>query len=193
MIEAIVLAAGKGERMGAVKPLVMIDGEAVLTRVIAVLKTAGVERIVVVLGHAQEQVRAEVNLEECTVVVNNAYETGMASSLRSGLEAVMEQADGFLIAHADMPYIEEETIRTILDRARAGARIVAPSYRGTRGFPVYLDASYKPDLYPTLIGDVGARDFIAMHARELVLIEVTDPGVVTDIDRPQDVVGRGGA
>ncbi len=193
MIEAIVLAAGKGERMGTVKPLVAIDGEPALARVVEALKGAGVKRIIVVLGYAQEQVRAGVKLEECVVAVNDDYETGMASSLKLGVGLLSERADGFLITHADMPYVEEATIRAVLARARTGARIAAPSYQGVRGFPVYLDAAYKSELIATLIGEVGARDFIAANARELTLIEVADPGAVTDIDRPQDVITRGDA
>ncbi len=187
MIEAVVLAAGKGKRLGTIKPLVLIDGEPALIRVIRSIRNAGVETIIVVLGHAAESVKAHVDLTGCRVVTNPGYETGMAGSLIRGIESVSPAAEGILIFHADMPAVKAETIRAVIQRAKQGARIAAPSYRTQRGFPVYLHRSCFQELLPTLTGNVGARRYIAQHLEELVLVEVDDPGVVHDIDRPEDL------
>jgi CTP:molybdopterin cytidylyltransferase MocA len=119
MIEAIVLAAGKGERLRMIKPLIMINGETALARVIRTLKKAQIERIAVVLGHAAKTVLRDVNLTGCKVVINQNYKMGMASSLALGIESLSAKAQGFLILHADMPYIKEETIRAVLTIAIA--------------------------------------------------------------------------
>ncbi len=187
MIEAIVLAAGKGERLGTIKPLVPINGEPALGRVIRSIRNAGVETIIVVLGHAAETVQAQVDFSGCRVVLNPGYETGMAGSLIRGIESVSPTADGILIFHADMPTVSEETIRAVMKRAEQGARIAAPSHRGQRGFPVFLHRSCFRELVPTLTGNVGARRYISTHAEELVLVEVDDPGAIRDIDRPEDL------
>ena len=187
MIEAIVLAAGKGERLGRIKPLVSIDGEPALGRVIRAIRKAGVEMIIVVLGHAAETVQAQVDFTGCRVIVNPRYETGMAGSLIRGIESVSPAAEGVLVFHADMPTVKAETIRAVIQRAEQGARIAAPSYEAQRGFPVFLHRSCFQELIPTLTGDVGARRYIRAHAAELVLVEVDDPGAIRDIDRPEDL------
>ncbi len=187
MIEAIVLAAGQGERLRTIKPLVSIDGEPALTRIIRTLKGAGIERITIVLGYEAEAIKRQVDLTDCHVVVNPRYENGMASSLSLGIESLSPTAKGFLIHHADRPTVEEETIRAVVAQGKAGARIAAPSYRGQRGFPVYLHHSCVKELLPTLGGEVGARRYISKHTEELVLVEVDDPGAIRDIDRPQDL------
>ena len=187
MIEAIVLAAGKGERLGRIKPLVLIDGEPTLSRVIRSIRSAGVEAIIVVLGHAAETVQARVDLTGCRIVLNPLFETGMAGSLIRGIESVSPATDGVLIFHADMPTVSEGTIRAVVHRAEQGARIAAPSHRGQRGFPVFLHRSCFGELVSTLTGDVGARRYIRVHAEELVLVEVDDPGAIRDIDRPEDL------
>jgi CTP:molybdopterin cytidylyltransferase MocA len=190
MIEAVVLAAGKGKRMGRLKPLVPVDGVSSLTHVIRVLKEAGIERIIVVLGHGASEIRSAVDLDGCSVVVNPDYASGMASSLKTGIEALSGAAEGFLILHADMPYLSSSTVRAVVDRAERGAKIVAPRYQNTRGFPVYFHRSCLTELLPTLTGDIGARRYLDTHAQDLVLIPVDDPGVVQDIDRPRDLGRR---
>ena len=187
MIEAIVLAAGKGERLGAVKPLVSIGGEPALTRVLETLRAAGIDRILVVLGYARDQVTAGVDLSGCRVVVNEDFEAGMGSSLALGIRSLAPEAEGFLVLHADRPYLTPQTIRAVVAAARKGARIAAPSYRGERGFPVYFDRACAASLLPTLGGETGARSYLAEHTDEVKLVPVDDPGAVRDIDRPEDL------
>ncbi|MEA3355956.1 MAG: nucleotidyltransferase family protein [Candidatus Bipolaricaulota bacterium] len=187
MIAAIVLAAGKGERYGAIKPLIQIEGEPALSRIVKTLRAAGVDDILVVLGHAAETISREVDLGDVRVLVNPNYKTGMGGSLSLGIRSLPPSVKGFLILHADMPYVSQATLRSVLARADAGALIAAPIYRGRRGFPVYLHRSCCPGLLQTLHGEMGARGFIALNHCDLTLTEVDDPGCVWDIDRPEDL------
>jgi len=188
-VEAIVLAAGKGERMGTIKPLVEIDGQPALARVIRTLREARIERVIVILGYRAEEIEKKIGLSGCVVTRNTNYESGMGSSLSLGVSLVSPEATGFLIAHADMPYVKAETVNKVIARARAGAKIVAPICSGVRGFPVYLDTGCREELLPTLQGEIGARNYISQHEDDLVLVEVDDPGAIIDIDRPEDVIG----
>jgi CTP:molybdopterin cytidylyltransferase MocA len=188
--EAIVLAAGKGERMGTIKPLIEIDGAPALARVVATLYRAGIERILVVLGYAAKKIEREVDFSNERVVINPDYESGMGSSLALGVKSLSLETTGLLVLHADMPYVTEETVRAVLARAREGGLIVAPIYRGKRGFPVYFDRSCRDELLPTLVGEIGAREYITSHLDDLVLVKVDDPGCVWDIDRPEDLMMR---
>ena len=174
--------------MGAIKPLVDIDGRPALARVIDTLRGAGIPRIIVILGYEAEMIEEKIDLAGCVVAVNTGYESGMASSLALGVSLVAKDIAGFLVAHADMPYVKQETVLAVLQRAAAGALIAAPLYKGVRGFPVYLRADCREDLLPTLKGEVGARAYIAQHEGDLELVEVDDVGTTIDIDRPADVI-----
>lgn len=183
MIEAIVLAAGKGERLGTIKPLLLIDNEPALARVIRTVKQTAVKQTIVVLGYAADKIMNTIDLSDCRVVINQQFKTGMSSSLRVGIESLSPRADGFLILLADMPYISSDTIQTVVAAGTTGELIVAPHYHGQRGFPVYLHKSCSKELIATLTGDIGARDFIAKHQEQFLGVEVDDPGTVRDIDR----------
>ena len=188
MIAAIVLAAGRGSRMmGRVKPLLPIDGEPTLRRILRTLSVAGISRPIVVLGDAADAVRAAVDLSDCPVVVNPRPSDGLSSSLRLGLRAVPEPAVGALILHADMPFVRAETIRSVVEAAERGAAIAAPRYRAKRGFPVFIRRDRLDDVAAGLAGDSGARAYIESHLDDVRLIDVEDPGCVVDIDRPEDL------
>ena len=187
MIAAIVLAAGLGTRMRRIKPLIEFGGEPSLAILLRRLRAAGIARPIVVLGRSAKQIRDRVDLSEADVVLNPHPEHGMAGSLALGLRAVPLTADGTIVLHADMPFIEKETIHAVLRTAERGARIAAPSHRGRRGFPVYLSRAAFPELLATLAGDVGAREYIARHTEDLVLAEVDGDGCLRDIDTPEDL------
>jgi molybdenum cofactor cytidylyltransferase len=186
MIAGLVLAAGLGRRMGSVKPLINIDGAPSLGRVLATLDASGIRCVAVVLGKDVERIRREVDLTGRRVVLNPSPERGMASSLALGLSALPAEAEGVVIVHADMPFLQPATVRAVL-RLAAEAEIAAPCWQGVRGFPVFFRRSQWDGLRASLHGDTGGRDFIRRHADRLRTVEVEDPGCVRDIDRPGDL------
>jgi len=119
-----------------------------------------------------------------TVVCKNAGE-GMGTSLAAGVRASAD-ADGWIVALADMPFIRPETIRRIVTALEEGAVIAAPSHKGQRGHPVGFARRCYDDL-SVLKGDAGARDLLARHPEWITLYETDDPGVLRDIDMPSDL------
>ena len=98
----------------------------------------------------------------------------------------MPHADGWIVALADMPWIAPATvvhIRTALER---GAGLVAPFHHGQRGHPVGFGKNFRDELLACK-GDRGARDILQAHARALANVDVDDPGVLRDVDTPQDI------
>jgi molybdenum cofactor cytidylyltransferase len=188
VIAAIVLAAGLGRRMGAIKPLLEIDGEPLLTRVLHAIDAAGVDRTIVVLGRSATQIRSRVDLSLHQVVVNSTPELGLSSSLRLGIAELPADADGVLVFHADMPYVSPATIRAVRLAAVRGARVSAPRYRGVRGFPVYFARSCFSELLDGLCGDAGGRELLEEHPEWVELVDVEDPGSIRDLDRPTDLI-----
>jgi molybdenum cofactor cytidylyltransferase len=119
-----------------------------------------------------------------TVVCKNAGE-GMGTSLAAGVRAAAE-ADGWVVALADMPFLRPETIRVIAKAISDGAAIAAPVYHGERGHPVGFARQFFEEL-SSLHGDSGARALLDRHSDRVTACEVDDPGVLRDIDKPSDL------
>jgi len=186
--EAIVLAAGLATRMGVVKPLTPIEGEPALEVIVRRIREAGIARPIVVLGSpSAAQIKEAIDLRECVVVDNDVPEVGMSHSLRLGLDALPDAADGVLVFHADMPFVQAKTIRAVLRAADRGAVIAAPLFGNRRGFPVFFHRVHIRGLRETLSGDVGGRTYIEGRRKDLTTVAVDDPGCVYDVDRPSDL------
>jgi molybdenum cofactor cytidylyltransferase len=126
------------------------------------------------------------------VVFCNAQETEMADSLSAAVRYAAqfnESSTGFVIALADMPYIKPDTIEAIAHALNAGADIVAPAYQNKRGHPVGFSAKFRNEL-EQLTGDEGARAILKRHADQIMLLECNDPGILNDIDTPEDLIAK---
>lgn len=182
-VAALLLAAGKSSRFGANKLMHPLDGQAIALRSAIALKSAFPGALAVVSPGSPVQAALEqAGLR--TVVSERAHE-GMGESLKTGIAATQE-ADAWIVALADMPFVLPTTHLAIERALRRGAAIAAPAYRGERGHPVGLTARFRADLL-ALSGDAGARFILKSHARDIHLVEVDDPGVLKDIDTPQDL------
>jgi molybdenum cofactor cytidylyltransferase len=113
----------------------------------------------------------------------------MGASLACAARAAAQShpdADGYLVALGDMPFVRRTSIAAVRDALAAGATLVAPYFRARRGHPVALSKKFLQDLLG-LKGDEGARTLLAENERMLVKIPVGDPGVIRDIDTPDDL------
>jgi len=187
MTQPIVLAAGLGTRMGAIKALLPIGGLPALAVVLRTIASAGLQSPIIVLGHDAGEIRQTVDISECKVVVNEHPELGLSRSMKLGLDAVEEAASGILVFHVDMPYLAPSTVRALLQAVANGATLAAPFYQGKRGFPVYFGRVHIRFLNESLQGDSGGRRFLSEHRDGLTPVVVEDPGCVFDIDRPSDL------
>lgn len=185
---ALILAAGGSRRMGAPKQLADWGGTPLLQHVIDMVRRWQVDEIFVVLGNDAEEILESVDLTDTTVVINPEWEEGMASSLRAGLDALMQESaiERAVIALGDQPRIEPSVVATLLeehDRSRALA--VVPKYRYTWGNPVVLSRVLWPRVM-SLEGDTGARKLLQAHPEWVheVWFEQLPP---RDIDTPADL------
>ena len=185
-IAAVVLAAGRGRRAGGPKALLAIEGETFAGRAARVLKRPAVERVIVVLGHDAERVRAALAPEDAAAaIVNEAYDAGMLGSILAGLRAAEEAgADAILVHPVDHPLVAEATVDRVVAALEAGARIAVPSHGGRRGHPGGFARASWPALRAASPA-VGAREVLAAHPEWIVHVE-GDPGCVAGIDTPED-------
>ena len=192
MIAAIVPAAGMSTRMGRNKLLLAFRDKPLIARAVDTLLESEVDQVVVVLGHEADKVKAKLQGRQVTIVENPSYGQGMSTSIRVGLGAVSSDARAIMIYLADQPLLEPEEVNRLI-RAFAEARehnksIVVPFYRGQRGNPVILDASYKKDILE-VVGEVGCKRVIKRNPDKVLVVEMETDHVVRDVDRMEDYEG----
>lgn len=180
----ILLAAGAGSRFGGGKLLHELDGVAIGVRSARNMMAAGL-RVTAVVRPGSEPLVQLLQRESVTVTVCDNAAEGMGVSLAHAIAATREAA-GWVVALADMPRIQPETVRRVMDALQQGARIAALQYQGARGHPVGFGAGLRDELL-ALKGDEGARAVLKRHHAEIEIIAVDDPGVVFDIDRREDI------
>ena len=189
-ITAIVLAAGRSQRMGHINKLLLpLQGRPLLLHMLDALAAGGVHQRLVVTGHDAGAVEAALAGRSERLVTNPDYASGMASSIRAGVEAAPMDTGGLLIGLADMPHIRPSTIRRLVDAFVDTGReeIVLPTYQGQDGHPVIFPARLHADLL-ALDGDRGARTLLQAENDRLQRLAVDDPGVLLDIDTPKAYV-----
>lgn len=184
MITAVLLAAGHGERFGGHKLLAPVGGVAMAVRVARTL--AGVvDQIVAPVRPSDLALASLLRAEGVDTVACPEAAGGMGFSIACGVRA-SPAARGWLIVPGDMPFIAQATLTRLRQELDAGAALVAPTHGGRRGHPVGFAARFGAALV-ALTGDIGARGVLAGHARELVTIPCDDPGILQDVDCPDDL------
>ena len=186
----ILLAAGFSRRFGSVDKLLqpLPDGRSMALTAAEILIKAIPTSIAVL--RSENKVLAELLLNVgLKVVFCDDNEQEMADSLATAIRfsASFEAAnDGFVIALADMPYIQSATISAVAAKLSSGASIVIPTYNDQRGHPVAFAAKFRHEL-ENLHGDEGARSIIKRHSEEVELLKCDDAGILADIDTQADL------
>ncbi|HUV07216.1 MAG TPA: nucleotidyltransferase family protein [Spirochaetia bacterium] len=197
MLSAIILAAGRSSRMGgAPKALMTIGKETFLERIVGELQGCGIDEMLIVLGARSEEIlRQEETWQRIPVgasnipikiLVNDEWETGQLSSLRTGIRNLSAESEGVLFTLVDHPLTGSAAYKAVIDAWRQDRKkIVVPTFRGRRGHPtVFPRRLYRKVLDLDLPN--GARDILRLESDSVVLVPVDDPGIVTDIDTPED-------
>ena len=184
---AILLAAGESRRMGSLKALLAWQGSTLLAYQIASLRQAGVEPVVVVLGHQAGRLKPEVEGKEGVIWrVNPDYRQGKTTSIKAGLNALDPgMPSAILILNVDQPR-SAETIGSLLLQHRQGGRsITIPRYRGMGGHPLVLDSALLEELKSIDEESLGVRAVVRRHQDATLLVEMDTPEVLWDLNTPE--------
>jgi nicotine blue oxidoreductase len=180
----LVLAAGAGRRLGRPKALLRLGDRLLVERAVAILSEAGCDPVVAVLGASAAEVQATADLRGTTVVVNTGWESGMGSSLQSGLRALTHTgAEAAVVILVDLPGMTVEAVRRFVALAAPGA-LASATYQGKRGHPVLLGRSHWEPIRALDLGDRGARDYL--RSQEVRLVACEDVAGDADIDTEDD-------
>ena len=176
------LAAGGATRFGAPKQLAYLDGMPLLEHVLRTMTAAPVERVVVVLGSAADEVAAGVDLHGADTVVCRRWEEGQSASLACGL-AELAGCEAVVVTLGDQPRVSPEAIRRVIS-ARNGAAAVRATYNGNPGHPVLLERELFGQLR-NVSGDKGARNLLlSVHVLD---VPCDDLGGGEDVDTPAEL------
>jgi molybdenum cofactor cytidylyltransferase len=184
-VAAILLAAGRSQRMGAFKPLLPFGETTVIRNCIQNLRRAGVEDIVVVLGHRAEDLKQALSDQRLEFAINPDPTSEMGASIACGLKKLLPETTAALIALTDQPAVPPDVIKTIVDQWTLGERLVVPEYKGRGGHPVLVDLCFREELL-NLDSRGGLRSFLEAHQEQVRRLPVNSPFIARDMDTWDD-------
>lgn len=171
--------------MGAFKPLLPFGDRTVIECCIDNLRAANVDDIIVVVGHRAEDIRERLKNVPVTLVVNPDPDSEMSASIARGVAKVNSAAQALIISLVDHPAVPAETIKTVIDEWRRGARLVQPEHGGRGGHPVLIDLAYRDELMG-LDPESGLRGLFVAHRQEVKRLAVESAHVARDMDTWED-------
>ena len=184
-IGVIVLAAGLATRFGSDKRVAhLADGRRMINATVTNARDSGLPLLVCLRTH-DHQLAAELVAPGITCLQCHRADEGMGATLAEGIRHT-ETWDGALIALADMPWIKPDTYQRVAAALTRDA-IVQPHFGDKAGHPVGFGADFFPAL-TALSGDAGGRKLLQAHAQQVRPIQVEDPAIQRDVDRPGDLL-----
>ena len=185
---AILLAAGESRRMGQLKALLPWQGTSLLKHQVASLRAGGVDRVVVVLGHRSDELKAELaGIEGVAWQLNPDYLQGKTTSIKAGLSTLgSEQLDALLILNVDQPR-NADVIRSLLkEHLSQGNLITIPTHNGKGGHPIILSLSLLEELREIDEETYGIKAVVQRHLDATRRVEMDAAEVLWDLNTPEE-------
>lgn len=171
---AIVLAAGKSERMGQNKLLLRLNDDTLIGNVLDAIAATDADEKVIVLGHEPQQIIEAIKpwLEDIKTVINDDYEQGMISSFQKGLR-LMRHVDAAFLVLGDEPILDKNFLNVMIEQMENNvdkAWIVSPIHKGKKGHPLLFHKELFGEIL-ALKNPETIRDVVNRHADKLFTIE----------------------
>ena len=189
---AVIPAAGKSTRMGRPKLVLPLGGRTVLECVIAALRAADVEHVVVVVGPHVPELVPLAEAAGAEVLLLSDETPDMRATVTEGIDWLAdlyspEADDTWLLVPADHPTVSADIVRQLLQARAAspGHSIIIPTYQGRRGHPTLIDWKHAIGMGPLPPGQ-GLNTYLRQHSAETLELAVDSPAVLWDLDTPED-------
>ena len=184
--DGVILAGGRSRRMGTSKSTLGVDDTTFIASAVRALREGGCRDVVAVIGPGGGDAGTAASQAGARVVMNPAEDSEQIDSLRLALRNLSPGAEAVVVLPVDHPLVTSSTVARVLEAWTASRQPIARASHGTKpGHPTLFAAALFEEL---LEGDVpeGARSVIATHAADVLDVAVDDPGVIADIDTPED-------
>jgi len=186
MIWAMILGAGKSQRMGKPKLLLPFGEKTIIETVIDNLIRSKAENILAVLGSKWKKIEKKIKKSPLKMTVNPHFQRGMLSSVQWGFKALPENTQAVLIVLGDQPAVSTDIINKIIEAFQMTRKgIVLPVYKNNRGHPVLIDMKYRAEV-ETLSPDIGLRGLVYGHPEDVLEVKVDTPSILKDINDLED-------
>ncbi len=186
-IAAIILAAGRSERMGAFKPLLPFGPKTVIETCIENIRGGCVETIIVVVGQGPRAQDLEAHLQNSrvTLAYNPDPRSEMSDSIACGVRTLPEATKAVIITPADHAAVPSAVVVRLITEWRNGALLVKPTWNERGGHPVLIDLSFRDQLL-TLDPDAGLKALFASHPEQVRRVPVNSNYIARDMDTWDD-------
>ena len=183
-IHAVLLAAGRSERMGSNNKLLLnVDGIPLVRKSAINILNSNVKSMTVVTGFDENKIVNALSGLNVNFVKNINFREGLSSSLKAGLASITPSPSAVIICLADMPKIQPEHINQLIENfdPLKGWEICIPTNNGKRGNPVLIGSRFFPYIFETS-GDFGAKQVMKQHSDKIVEVEIGTSDIHFDID-----------
>ena len=185
MAVGILLAAGGSARMGRPKPLLPWGDTTLVEYQVGEMLGAGLARVIVVLGHAWQDVPPLLTGRAVEVVIHQAYREGRAGSLRAAAACLLDEDEAVAVLSVDQPRTRDVLTRLLAAHESGEALITVPVHRGRRGHPPVLAGALIPELRNVRDDEMGLRGLIDRHQVSLREVAFETPAVLLDLNTPE--------
>ena len=188
MISAILLAAGKSKRMGGENKLAKkIEGIPLIKHSVKNILASSIDELIVILGYQKEIIEKIIDKNErIKFVFNVNFESGMASSIKIGLNNLSEKTEAFFICLGDMPMVNSNIYNQLI-QSKNNKEIIVPTYKGQQGNPILFSKSIKEKIM-AIQGDVGAKKILELNKNEILNVEVGNQSIRKDFNTKDDFI-----
>jgi CTP:molybdopterin cytidylyltransferase MocA len=190
-ISCIVLAAGESTRMGSPKPLLPFDGQTCLSLVTQACRDSRADETILVLGADADRVRRALGGElpgALTIAMNENFQRGQTSSVKTGLEAASPHSDAWMILPVDLPLVRREDLDAVIARCEArprGRTLFIATHEGRRGHPLLLTTPHRGPVLE-LADEEPLSSYLRLHEGEVDQVPVDNPGLLLPMNTPAE-------
>jgi len=188
MISAILLAAGASKRMGGENKLAKkIKDIPLIKHSVKNILASSIDELIVILGYQKEIIEKIIDKNErIKFVFNVNFESGMASSIKIGLNNLSEKTEAFFICLGDMPMVNSNIYNQLI-QSKNNKEIIVPTYKGQQGNPILFSKSIKEKIM-AIQGDVGAKKILELNKNEILNVEVGNQSIRKDFNTKDDFI-----
>ena len=182
MISAILLAAGQSKRMNGENKLTKeIQGTPLIKLSVKNILASSIDELIVIVGYQKEIIEQLIDKnEKIKFIFNKNFESGMASSIKMGLNHLSEKTETFFICLGDMPLVNHNIYNQLI-KSKNNKKIIIPTYKGQQGNPVLFDKSMKEKII-NISGDVGAKKILELNKDKILNLEIDDQSITKGFD-----------